>query len=207
MIDRMGLQKIENHGVRNHELTIDRLGPSGQTTHQHAQIHVRGWSDDGKANAVLAPPAGASRNLLDFCHGEVGEVLISPHSRLREDHRPGGEIDTGGERRRREHGVQTTPPHQLLNGDLPGRQMACMMRRHAVCRDHLPQRMVFDTRVCPDQLVQHPRDLLLAIPRYHVHSVLEGLERLIARAPRRQEHNGRRQGFLPQYCDQMDRMD
>ena len=41
VIDRMGLQKIENHGIRNHELTIDRLGPSGQPTHQHAQIHVR----------------------------------------------------------------------------------------------------------------------------------------------------------------------
>ena len=85
--------------------------------------------------------------------------------------------------------------------------MACMMRRHAVCRHHLPQRMVFDARVRPDELVQHSGDLLLAIPRYHVHSVLEGLKRLIARAPRREKHNGRRQGFLPQYRDQVNRMD
>ena len=154
LIERMGLEEIQYHRIADDELTIDRFRMAGESLGQYSQIDIGRRGHDGESDEIFPAATGSPSDLLHLSNRQVGEVTSFANTGLRNDDGACREIDAGGQRGGCEHGIETTGPHQLFDGDLPGRQMSCMVRGHSDALDRGYQCMFSDARVLRDHLFQ-----------------------------------------------------
>jgi hypothetical protein len=101
---------------------------------------------------------------------------------LRDDDRPGGEVDSGGQGGRGENGIEAAMTHEFLNGYFPRRQVPCVMRSHADALHGRNEWVIGDAGILGNDFFQHRGDSLLASRREDDTAMIEGLHGFIARA-------------------------
>ena len=96
--------------------------------------------------------------------------------------------------------------HQLLDRDFPRGEMACVMCGYTDALDGWNKRVLSDAGILDDHFFQHGGDCLLPKRREEDVAMVEGLHRFIARATRREEHDGRSQVLVAKSDNQINRM-
>ena len=204
---RMRFEQVQHHRIADDELAVDRLRLPGESFGQDRQIDIGRRSDDGKAHQVFAAASGASGELLNFAGGQIGKVPRFADTGLRDDHRAGWKVDTGGERGRGEDGVQRSGAHQFFDGDFPGRQMSGMVRGDADALDGVDKRVLGDAGKLCRHMGEHSGDLFLPGFGQDDLAALEGLHRFVAGPSRGEKNNRRSEVFLTESRNQINRMD
>src|SRR6185295_13375367 len=58
LVQRMGLQEVQNHRIADEELAVNRFRMAGKTLGQHMQIDVGRGGNDGEAHEVFSTASG-----------------------------------------------------------------------------------------------------------------------------------------------------
>ena len=74
LIERMGLQEIQDHRIADDELAVDRFRMAGEPFGQHVQIDVGRRGDDGEAHEIFSAASRAPGDLLHLADRQVREV-------------------------------------------------------------------------------------------------------------------------------------
>ena len=126
---------------------------------------------------------------------------------MSDDHRAGGEIDTGGERGRGKDGVQGAGTHEFFHRNFPGRQMSGVMGRYSDALDGTDERVFGDAGKLRGHVVKHGGNLVLpGLGQDHL-AALEGLHGFVAGSSRGKKNDCRSQILLTEGRNQINRMD
>jgi len=74
LIQGMRFQEVENHGIANDELAVDRFRMAGEPFGQYVQIDIGRRGDDGEAHEIFTTASCAACNLLHLADRQVHEV-------------------------------------------------------------------------------------------------------------------------------------
>ena len=76
VIDAMGFQEIEDHGIGDEKLAVDRFRVVRESVGNGAEVDIRRRRDHDEAHVIFPPPPAAAGELLDFIDGEFRDVAI-----------------------------------------------------------------------------------------------------------------------------------
>ena len=119
LIQGMRFQEVEDHGIADEKLAVDRFRMAGETFGQYMKIDIRGRGHDGEANEIFSPASCPAGNLLHFADRQVREVARLANAGLRDDDRSGRKVDSGGQCGGGKDGIEAAMTHQFFDRDFP----------------------------------------------------------------------------------------